>query len=150
MGRNWSFITLTHKKPKYYRDQFNEDIVWLVRKLKQIGIFRLVPELTKVGDIHYHIMIIPSDLLGLKIMIAIWKGRNGYVDVSIVKEENEMKTFIYMMKEKLLMRMGYKYHMITESTVNVFFDWLKERKRSTVERLNIIEAKQGIMRYFTK
>lgn len=130
------FQTLTYRKPRYYRTQFMLDITWLVCKLNKIGNFRLVPELTNVGDLHFHIMIEIKDLLGFKILNAMWKTKNGFINISNVK--SEFNTFMYMMKEKLLMKMGFKYHMITNSTIKILMEWIKDTKRSAERKNDII------------
>lgn len=140
------FITLTFKPNRFtytrlYRNKAKEVIKHLNKMCYK---WKYVVELTEKGQLHFHIRADIKDKISLSILSHYWTRKCGFVDIKNTDEslEGKLGLHIYMNKDRLLHRMGYKWHVITDETAHYH---VKEMAvRDIDERINLPE---GILKY---
>lgn len=95
------FLTLTFRRTFHstdYKVLFYKTISGLLKQLNVCSPkYKLVPELTMNGVLHYHILLNISDYIKFKILINYWNKTYGYVDKQPLKHMFE--SFLYIRKD---------------------------------------------------
>lgn len=97
----YRFLTLTFRECKKVQSQYHSVILDLLKYLNKVGTYRLVPELTEKGVLHFHIMVKVKDMVKFKVLNNYWQKTHGFVDIKPVNKE--FGCFIYIRKDTLEM-----------------------------------------------
>lgn len=153
------FLTLTFgKETRGYKEMHIKVICPLLKYLNLVASeYKLVAELGENGNFHYHALLKVKDKVKYCVMMNYWKTRHGFVKGVLVEpyKSIEIKSIdpmklsllnlnLYMNKQRLLHQMGYKYHMITNSTAKYHMNEIIEKRRTAKQRNEIV----GILKYF--
>lgn len=102
LAPEWAFLTLTYDGRHHHktaRTLFHTTMPWLLKRINRVSpqYWRLTPELTDKGILHFHILIHTHQYVRRAAFLNCWKARYGNHDTTRVT--NQLGLLIYMRKQ---------------------------------------------------
>lgn len=102
LAPQWAFLTLTFDGRHHHKTAsslFHGTMPWLLKRINRVSptYWRITPELTDKGILHYHILIHTHQYVRRAAFLNCWKARYGNHDTTQVN--NPLGLFIYMRKQ---------------------------------------------------
>lgn len=133
LAPQWAFLTLTFDGRHHHKTAetlFHSTILWLLTRIKRVSpqYFRLTPELTEKGILHYHILIHTHQFVRRAAFLNCWKARYGNHDIARVTDQ--LGLLIYMRKQNKdiapVIRFPTKLCVLREFALPIALRWLNE------------------------